>query len=123
MPDSDPPKEPFIASKAVTAAVLDAINSQHHQAVFRATSSEPHVNLTLKGTAGKAASAFIMSEAQRQLCNRGTLTTLTCNDKPGHAYYYFDVSTGGQDRRVEIGVTFDTDRAEYLIKKVSSVFK
>jgi len=123
MPDPDPPKEPFNASKAVTEAVLDAINSQHHQAVFRSGPDGPHVNLTLKGTASKAASAFIMGEAQRQLCNRGTLTTLTCNDKPGHAYYYFDVSTGGQDRRIEVGVTLDTDRAEYLIKKVSKVFK
>jgi hypothetical protein len=123
MPDPDPPKEPFVASKAVTEAILDAINSQHQQAVFRSGPDGPHVNLTLKGTAGKAASAFIMGEAQRQLCNRGTLTTLTCNDKPGHAYYYFDVSTGGQDRRIEVGVTLDTDRAEYLIKKVSKIFK
>jgi hypothetical protein len=33
------------------------------------------------------------------------------------------VSTGGQDRRIEVGVTLDTDRAEYLIKKVSKIFK
>jgi hypothetical protein len=123
MPDPDQPKEPFNASKAITEAVLDAINSQHHQAVFRAGPEGPQVNLTLKGTAGKAATAFIMGEAQRRLCNRGTLTTLTCSDSPGHAYYYFDVSTGGQDRRIEVGVTLDTDRAEYLIKKVSRVFK
>lgn len=123
MPDPDPPKEPFNAAKAVTQAVLDAVNSQHHQAVFRAGPDGPKVDLSLKGTAGKAATAFIMGEAQRRLCNAGKLTTLTCSDSPGHAYYYFDVSTGGKDRRIEVGVTLDTDRAEFLVKKVSSFFK
>ncbi len=123
MPDADPPKEPFDATKAVTQAVLDAVNSQHHQALFRAGPDGPRVDLTLKGTAGKAATAFIMSEAQRRLCNAGRLTTLTCSDKPGNAFYYFDVSTGGPDRRIEIGVTLDTDRAEYLVKKVAGFIK
>jgi hypothetical protein len=123
MPDPSPHHERFIASKAVTDAVLDAINSQNQQARFRATSSDVEVNLTLTGTAGKAATSFVMAEAQRRLCNAGKVTTLTCNDKPGQAFYYFDVTTGGQDRRVEIGVTFDSDRAEYLVKKVSKLFK
>ena len=123
MPDpAKEPKEPFDASKAVTTAVLDAINSQHQQALLRSGPDGPKVHLSVTGTAGKAATAFLMGEAQRRLCNAGYAATLTCSDSPGQAFYYFDVSTAGKDRRIEIGVTLDSDRAEYLIKKVSGLF-
>ena len=121
-PEEKKEREPFDPSRAVTQAVLDAINSQHHQALFRSGTSGPQVHLTLTGTAGKAATAFLMGEAQRRMCNAGWVTTLTCNDSPGHAFYYFDVSTSGPNRRVEVGITMDSDRAEYLIKKVSGLF-
>jgi hypothetical protein len=127
MPDPNPTpdaeQEPFDASKAVTSAILDAINSQHQAALMRSHTSDLQVHLNLTGTAAGAAKAFIMSEAQRQLCNAGHLTTLTCSDSPGHAFYYFDFNTTGPDRRIEVGVTMDSDRVDYLVKKVSGWFK
>ena len=123
IPSPDAEREPFDARKAVTQAILDSINSQHQAALMRGDNSHPEVHLSLTGTAGGAAKAFIMAEAQRRLCNAGHVTTLTCSDSPGHAFYYFDFSTSGPDRRIEVGVTMDSDRAEYLVKKVSSWFK
>jgi hypothetical protein len=122
-PSSDAKRQPFDASKAVTEAVLDAINSQHQAALMRSQSDQVQVHLNVTGTAAGAAKAFIMREAQRRLCNAGHVTTLTCSDSPGHAYYYFDFNTSGPDRRIEVGVTMDSDRADYLIKKVSGWFR
>ena len=120
-PDAEP--EPFVASEAVTQAILDSINSQHMAALMGADVSNPHVHINMSGTAAGAAKAFIMAEAQRRLCNVGIFTTLTCSDSPGHAYYYFDLNLSGPDRRVEVGVTMDSDRVEYLVKKVSRWFQ
>ena len=123
VPSPDAEREPFDATKAVTTAILDAINSQHQAALMRSDSDQLQVHLNLTGTAAGAAKAFIMGEAQRRLCNAGHLTTLTCSDSPGHAFYYFDFNTSGPDRRIQVGVTMDSDRVDFLLKKVSGWFR
>jgi hypothetical protein len=63
VPSPDAERQPFDATKAVTTAILDAINSQHQAALMRSHNGQLQVHLNLGGTAADAAKSFIMGEA------------------------------------------------------------
>jgi hypothetical protein len=119
-PRPEKPREPFDAQMAVLNALIDSINTQHVDALMRPSPrGVPELKLTLRDTAKNALTAALMAETQRQLCNAGVLTTLTCSTSPGRAYYYFDFNLSAPKRGIGIDVYSDPSRSEYLMQKSS----
>lgn len=121
-PKNQLPKPSKSVLEATKSALRESIDSKLAQAVLtRSTNGEFHIDANMKGLAKDTMQQVIINDASRRLCEKGLVTTLTCESRaPGKATYFFDFSTERGRERIEVGFSMDNDRAAYLGKKVLS---
>lgn len=120
-PANNSTAQPLIPS-IIKDAVSEAAKKKFNQAIVtKPTQNSLSVSAFVTGTAQDTVQTIIVDEAKNILCRKGyQFSCKKSSSAPGQAEFLFDFNTEKGRERVVVGVTMDTDRASYLVKKMKS---
>ena len=106
----------------INDAFAEAVKTKFNQGIVtKPTENSISVSAFVTGTAKDTVQAVIVDSAKNILCRSGfEFSCQQASSAPGKAEFLFHYGTEKGKERVAVGVTMDTDRAFFYVKKMAS---